>query len=123
MTDPEFVRRELRAAPGIRALPWGQRVENRMRSLRSAPRRAPIWWETEGLFRNLSLGKSDHLGRRIFSDAARADARLVARHSHRAYHGAELTPREWSYLEASVRRVYQELEQFGGRGPATGRSG
>ncbi len=121
MTDPEFVKRELRAAPGIRALPWEQRVENRMRSLRSAVRRSPTWRETEELFRELSDGKADHLGRRIFSDSARADARLVARHAHRAYHGAELTPREWSYLEASVGRVYQELEQLGGRGPTSRR--
>lgn len=41
--DPKFVTRELRATPGIRALPSEDRTANRMKTLRAAPPGGYAW--------------------------------------------------------------------------------
>ncbi len=114
MSDPKFVTRELRATPGVRALPWERRASNRIRSIEADVPGGYHWRETEELFRSLSAGNPDHLGRRLFTDAARADSLYVARVAWKAYRRKDVPASKivWGHLRASIRRVFQELEEF-----------
>ena len=113
--DPKFVTRELRANPGIRALPSEDRTANRMKALRAAPAGGYAWKEARDHFRDLARGDPDHLGRRLYTDAGKSNARYVARVAWRAYHAKEVpvTPRQWGLLEAAIRRTFEELQEWG----------
>ncbi|MDE1819989.1 MAG: hypothetical protein KGJ23_11470 [Euryarchaeota archaeon] len=150
MTDPKFVTREMRATPGIRALPSEDRTANRMKALRAAPPGGYAWKEARDHFRDLARGDSDpapsgvgallrgagssrgtpfpsvgardggslapdHLGRRLYTDAGKANSKYVARVAWRAYHAKQVpaTARQWGLLEAAVRRTFEELEAWG----------
>lgn len=66
-------------------------------------------------FRDLARGDPDHLGRRLYTDAGKSNAKYVARVAWRAYHAKEVpgTARQWGLLEASIRRTFEELEDWG----------
>ena len=99
-----------RSAPGIHAAPWDERLERRMAELRHPGLRDHAWRELRELCLTLGHGGSDHLGRRVFSDAGKSDCRYVARIAFGARRGSELSDRQWSLLRASLRRIFQELE-------------
>ena len=113
--DPKFVTRELRATPGIRAFPSEDRTASRMKALRAAPPGGYQWKEARDHFRDLARGDPDHLGRRLYTDAGKSNARYVARVAWRAYHAKEVptTARQWGLLEAAIRRSFEELETWG----------
>jgi hypothetical protein len=113
-SEPKFVTRERRATPGIRALPFKERTANRVTQLRAAPPGTYAWREAKVQFSALAAGDADHLGRRILTDAGRANARYVARTAYRVYHARKaLTERQWGLLEAAIGRTFEELEQWG----------
>lgn len=112
--EPKFVTRELRATPGIRALPAEERTANRVRQLRAAPPGTYAWREAKTTFLDLAQGNADHLGRRLFTDAGKANARNVSRTAYRVYHAKKaLTERQWGLLEAAIQRTFEELETWG----------
>lgn len=102
---------QVRGAPGMRAVPWRDRVERRMADLRHPGLQGTAWRELADQFSELAGGGPDHLGRRVYTDAGRMDCRYVARMARRGARREELTEVQWAHLRASLGRVYCELEE------------
>ena len=62
------------------------------------------------LMRRLARGDADIHGRRLFTDAATADARYVIRLINQRLRHEDFTQRQGAMLRASLRRVYAALE-------------
>ena len=68
------------------------------------------WRELRDWARLLARGGADFRGRRVFTDAGRADCRYLARVAHRAYHSCKLpVGTQWGHLRESLRRTHLEL--------------
>lgn len=66
--------------------------------------------ERRDLMRHLLHGDADIHGRRLFDEAARADAQLVNRLINQRLRQIPLTHIQASHLHASSRRVFEALE-------------
>jgi hypothetical protein len=66
--------------------------------------------DRRALMRMLVRGDADIHGRRLFTDASRANARYVIKLINQRLRGKDLTFRQAEMLLASLRRVYAALE-------------
>lgn len=74
------------------------------------------WKERAQWAARVASGRGDEFGRGrgILSEAARSDARLIARYCRAAWRKLRLpSPAQWSHLRASLERVFAEMQ--GGR--------
>lgn len=78
--------------------------------LSTEPAGGYAWKERVQWASRLARGDGDEFGRRLLTDAGKADARYIARVSRRALHGR--TPEgkiELGHLRSSLRRIMVEL--------------
>jgi hypothetical protein len=66
--------------------------------------------ERRALMKHLVHGEADIHGRRLYTDAARSDARLLIRLINARLRGVTLTLLQESHVIASSRRVFEALE-------------
>ncbi len=80
--------------------------------LQSAPAGDYAWKSRRDWASRLCKGRSDEFGRRLYSDAAKLDARYVAKVSRRALKGVlPTTNYQWGHLRNSLLRIHLELKE------------
>lgn len=117
----------LARVPVTVALTGRQIADRAIARLRAEPTGGYRWKEKAEWGRRLAQGKPDDRGRRLWTDAGRADARYVARLATRAYRGGPETDgwgnplpapawgmvlpsdAQFAHLRGSLARIYDEL--------------